>query len=206
MAVLIPMRTKRTLLAAGAAAGAMLLLTLWLDTARLLVLGHLVQRSADALHNRAEYFTAEAGRCAADINELHSDIAAVTEELRQQEKLDSSGLQALQDRERECAQQTADLKDALREKEARLQYLKGRLNAQQSELEAMARLLAYLRGVHIADVPERGNDEDLRNALIASLMGDSEDEQALSDLQALTNGQLLDKARAQGQEHLRDEM
>lgn len=168
--------------------------------------------------------------------------------------------------------------DALREKEARLQYLKGRLNAQQSELEAMARLLAYLRGtvsaadhrggdtsaapaarpsarpsqsrfpvvlpapgVHIADVPERGNDEDLRNALIASLMGDSEDEQALSDLQALTNGQLLDKvrgasemggdaqrsqssalttllprahtffslmtqARAQGQEHLRDEM
>lgn len=43
------------------------------------------------------------------------------------------------------------------------------------------------------DVPERGNDEDLRNALITSLMGDSEDEQALSELQALTNGQLLDK-------------
>jgi hypothetical protein len=116
--------------------------------------------------------------------------------------------------------------DSLKEKEARLHYLQGRLNAQQSEREAMARLLAYLRGaapfpsdtvpnvlsrafsdsislsvaplpgVHVPDVPERGNDEDLRNALITSLMGDSEDEQALSELQALTNGQLLDKVGA----------
>lgn len=124
-------------------------------------------------------FTRPSGnrRCAADIEELGTDITKVMADLRQQQEMDSGGLEALRDRERECAQQTADLKgmrgwgpttldgplhgcripntpfahpmpsDSLKEKEARLHYLQGRLNAQQSEREAMARLLAYLRGV-----------------------------------------------------------
>lgn len=57
---IVPMRTKRTLLAAGVAAGGMLLLALWLDTARLLVLGHLAGRSAEQHEKKAVFYDAEA--------------------------------------------------------------------------------------------------------------------------------------------------
>eukprot|EP00049_Salpingoeca_infusionum_P002822 m.60301 g.60301 ORF g.60301 m.60301 type:complete len:120 (+) comp11807_c0_seq2:537-896(+) len=90
-----------------------------------------------------------------------------------------------------CARAYFDNLASANEKKARFYFLKGKISDLTSQILTMRRVLAFLRGVHVTDVKEEG-EEEVRNGVIAAL--DNDQVLPLELLQAMDNEALLTEA------------